>query len=174
MRRDVGARRQPEHQQRVRLVLGDELGQIAIDGGIAGRKDVRDDLNIASAGRRSRASRSTSGPVGLNGAPGNGPKPVTRMVRRHLHAQQLRDLFDGERRRQLAGGDLRLPPCSSLARTAGSLRNRAVRRSSSMVHIHFTCWSRRRAASSPDAVIFSLCASTCAHNSAMPLPVSAE
>src|ERR1700760_893208 len=34
----------------------------------------------ASAGRRSFASRAIKGPVGLYGAPGNGPKPVTRRV----------------------------------------------------------------------------------------------
>jgi len=62
----------------------------------------------------------------------------------------------------------------SLARTAASPRSRAVSRSSSMLHIHFTCCSRRRAASSPEAVILSLCSTTRAHNSAIPLPVSAE
>ncbi len=37
-------------------------------------------MTIFTPGRRSRASRFTSGPVGLNGAPGKGPKPVMRMV----------------------------------------------------------------------------------------------
>src|SRR6266508_114269 len=32
----------------------------------------------AKAGRRRAPSRATSGPVGLTGAPGNGPKPVMR------------------------------------------------------------------------------------------------
>ena len=47
-------------------------------------------------------------------------------------------------------------------------------RSSSIDHIQRTCCSRRRAASSPDAVMRSRCISTCAHSSATPFPVSAE
>src|SRR6185369_7065759 len=62
----------------------------------------------------------------------------------------------------------------SLLRTAGSERSRAVSRSSSMVHIHLTCCSRRRSVSSPLAVILSLCASTCAQSCGMLSPVSAE
>src|SRR5688572_14145984 len=46
-----------------------------------------------SAGRRSFASRSTSGGVGLNGAPGNGPKPVTRMRRPLLIPNRVRLFF---------------------------------------------------------------------------------
>src|SRR5882724_13631263 len=38
-----------------------------------------DSSTSLNAGRRRRNSRATSGCVGLNGAPGNGPNPVTRM-----------------------------------------------------------------------------------------------
>ena len=43
-----------------------------------------------------------------------------------------------------------------------------------MLHIHFTCWSRRRDVNSPEPVNFFLCAITWLHNSEMPSPVSAE
>ena len=74
-------RRQPEHQQRVRPVARDQLGQVAVDRRIAGRENMRDDFRIAPKPAAAIAPAAcTSGPVGLNGAPGNGPKPVTRMV----------------------------------------------------------------------------------------------
>ncbi len=51
--------------------------------------------------------------------------------------------------------------CGSRARRPASERSRANMRSSSIDHIHLTCCSRRRAASSPDCVRRSRCASTC-------------
>jgi hypothetical protein len=53
-------------------MLDDELRQLAVDRVVG---------DVKNAGRRSWVNRLTSGIVGLNGAPGNGPKPVTRMRR---------------------------------------------------------------------------------------------
>src|SRR5215218_9357625 len=81
----------------------------------------------ASAGRRRAPSRLTSACVGLNGAPGNGPKPVmstvdifagtssttldslasstTASMRPPLDSQRLGYLFGRQRRREAAFGD---------------------------------------------------------------------
>jgi hypothetical protein len=62
----------------------------------------------------------------------------------------------------------------SFALIAGSDFRRAKTRSSSIAHIHLTCCSRRRAASSPDFSMRLRWSSTVSHSSAMPSPVSAE
>ena len=54
------------HAEGLPAVTADGVGALVEEG-------------VAAAGRRNRVSRATSGCVGLNGAPGNGPKPVMRM-----------------------------------------------------------------------------------------------
>src|SRR5580658_4033039 len=61
--------------------------------------------SAAKAGRRRRASASASAALGLNGAPGNGPKPVMR-TRIFLEPEYLGDFFRRARWRQATGGDV--------------------------------------------------------------------
>src|SRR6202012_5471237 len=62
----------------------------------------------------------------------------------------------------------------SWAFTVRSLRNGSNRRSSSMVHIHLTCCSPRRAAISPDADNRWRWSRTCDHRASMPSLCNAE
>src|SRR5580700_5163015 len=59
----------------------------------------------AKAGRRRRARAWASAALGLNGAPGNGPKPVMR-TRMASEFEYLGDLLDRRGRRQPPGRDL--------------------------------------------------------------------
>ena len=101
-------------------------------------------VTSASAGRRSRASRSHQRPGRIERRAGKRPEAGDedgRSSRRRAAPRSPRPRASARacRRRR------RPPPACSFARTAGSLRSRAVSRSSSMVHIHLTCCSRRRA-----------------------------
>src|ERR1700719_257963 len=64
---------------------------------------------LAKAGWRRRASSSASTPVGLKGAPGNGPTPVIRMLRLmarlyRSYAERRGNLLDRNRRGHAALG----------------------------------------------------------------------
>ena len=66
-------------------------------------------LMPAKAGRRLRASASTSAALGLNDAPGNGPNPA-RTTRISSSAEQGGNLLDRRAGRHAAGGDIGLDP----------------------------------------------------------------
>ena len=76
----------------------------------------------AKAGRLLRARASASAALGLNGAPGNGPKPA-RTTRMTLRAEEAGNLLDRRAGRHAARGDIGLDPRQRrLERAIGSQR----------------------------------------------------
>src|SRR5262249_26617520 len=136
-----------EHQQRVRLMLFQERRKVAIHRRIAGFEDMGGNPQLHSWCLEPRQALR---------------KPAGRIER---CAGEGAEAGNEDRRHQISsnaaicstarvGASVPAATCVSAWRnfvfTAGSPLSRAVSRSSSMDHIHLTCWSRRRDVNSPD------------------------
>src|SRR5581483_11501410 len=172
-------RRDPEHQQDLRLMPCDQRRQVAIDRRVARREDMADEPKIgesraplASEGARKRRARIESG---------TGKTAKTRDQNRSgavaafgLHRSRILTISSTATMGERVPAATAVSIFASRAFTFVSPRSRAKNRSSSMDRSHLTCCSLRFAANSPDVPVFARCSVTAAHNSAIPSPVSAE
>jgi len=108
VRREVGVEEARRHvDDAVATGLVPFIGKIRLDNLLYGIRDHGRFLTVCFCCECCCVSRFTSGIVGLNGAPGNGPKPVIRMRSFWLMSpQHISDLFRRQRRRDAAVGDL--------------------------------------------------------------------
>src|SRR5215469_3751427 len=177
-----------EHQDHVGL-MRQQVAQIAVDRCVGRRKDMAHDLDPGE--RRTAAARECNRQAAAWIARRTGKRAETGDY--HLHVifaynlfRKLASTFWDHARASIATIFSTAEAGASFpAATSASMRGKAVlsarserngsnSRSSSMVHIHFTCCSPRRDASSSDAVSRARWSRTCAHSVCMPSPVSAE
>ncbi len=169
------ARGEAEHQQRIRTISRDQRRQFAIDRTVGHRKNVPDTLDIVERGTAQAQQPLDQLFGGVVWRAGKRPEARDEDARPAAHH------FSSSAATESAAmaGVMRplataASSCFTLVRIAGSDRSRAFRRPSSIVHIHLTCCSRRRASKSPDAFIAVRCARIFSHSASMPAPVSAE
>ena len=99
------ARREAEQQHDVGRLAREQRRQLAVDGGVARREHVGDAACLGERGAAARASCSGDEPARIERRAGKAAEAGDQNASARSQAQRLRDLVDGERRRQPAVGD---------------------------------------------------------------------